>query len=150
MSLSCVQYVTLTYSFDIRLSFLGILSKSTKVLWRSQMERFYCFARSLKLTFDVLCALKNSMAMNPSQTDKLELPGTWLSTDKVLQNNRPCITLAHKDTQEWSLTDIAVAADQSIIRTRKENVEKHHELTFQMRRIRGALRVTDTYRDWCS
>lgn len=75
MSLSCVQYVTLAYNFDIRLSFLGILSKSTKVLWRSQMERFYCFARSLKLTFDVLCALKNSMAMNPSQTDKLELPG---------------------------------------------------------------------------
>lgn len=88
--------------------------------------------------------------MNPSQTDKLELPGTWLSTDKVLQNNRPDITLPHKDTQEWSLTDIAVAADQSIIRTRKENVEKYHELKFQMRRIRGALRVTDTYRDWCT
>ena len=106
--------------------------------------------RFIVLPDPLLCALKNSMAMNPSQTDKLELPGTWLSTDKVLQNNRPDVTLAHKDTQEWSRTDIAVAADQSIIRTRKENVEKDQKLTFQMRRICGALRVTDTYRDWCS
>ena len=45
---------------------------------------------------------------------------TWdmtIYTDKVLKHNRPDNTLVHKDTQKWTLTDIAVPADQNITRT---------------------------------
>ena len=41
---------------------------------------------------------------------------TWditIYTDKVLKHNRPDITLVHKDTQKWTLIDIAVPADQN-------------------------------------
>ena len=56
-------------------------------------------------------------------------------TDKVLKHNRPDITRVHKDTQKWTLIDIAVPADQNIIRTEDSwSLESHH----------------DTYRDWCS
>ena len=37
-------------------------------------------------------------------------------TDKVLKHNRADITLVHKDTQEWTLIDIAVPAEQNIIK----------------------------------
>jgi len=53
---------------------------------------------------------------------------TWdmtIYTDKVLKRNRPDITLVHKDTQKWTLIDIAVPADQNIIRTEEEKVEKY-------------------------
>ncbi|XP_068708132.1 uncharacterized protein [Montipora foliosa] len=62
-------------------------------------------------------------------------------TDKVLKHNRPHITLVHKDTQKWSLIDIAVPADQNINRT-EEKVEKYQELAFEIRRIHGAFKVT--------
>ena len=48
-----------------------------------------------------------------------EVRVTWdmtIYTDKVLKHNRPDITLVHKDTQKWTLIDIAVQADQNIIR----------------------------------
>ena len=47
-----------------------------------------------------------------------EVRVTWdmaIYTDKVLKHNRPHITLVHKDTQKWTLTGIAVTADQNII-----------------------------------
>ena len=37
-------------------------------------------------------------------------------------SNRPDITPVHKDTQKWTLIDIAVPADQNIIRTEEEKV----------------------------
>ena len=47
---------------------------------------------------------------------------TWemtFYTDKVLKHNRPGITLVHKDTQKWTLIDIAVPADQNTTRTER-------------------------------
>ena len=69
---------------------------------------------------------------------------TWDSTiytDKRLKHYRPDITLVHKDTQECTLIDIAVPAEQNIITT-EEKVERYQDLTFAMRRIRGASKVT--------
>ena len=63
-------------------------------------------------------------------------------TDKVLKDNRPDITLVHKDTQKWTLIDIAVPADQNLTRTEEEMVEKYQELAFEIRRIHGASKVT--------
>ena len=48
----------------------------------------------------------------------------------------------HKDTQDWTLIDIAVPADQNIIRTEEEKVEKYQDLAFEIRRIHGASKVT--------
>ena len=42
---------------------------------------------------------------------------TTVYTDKALKNNFPDISLVHEDAQEWTLFDIAVPADQNIIRT---------------------------------
>ena len=70
---------------------------------------------------------------------------TWdmtIYTDKVLKHNRPDITLVHKDTWDWTLIDIAVPADQNIIRTEEERVEKYQDLAFEIRRIHGASKVT--------
>ena len=70
---------------------------------------------------------------------------TWditIYTDKVLKHNRPDITLVHKDRQKWTLIDVAVPADQNIIRTEEEKVEKYQELAFEIRRIHGASKVT--------
>ena len=63
-------------------------------------------------------------------------------TEKVLKHNRPDITQVRKDTQDWSLIDIAVPADQNIIRTEEEKVEKYQDLAFEIRRIHGAPKVT--------
>ena len=60
----------------------------------------------------------------------------------MLKHNRPDITLVHKDTQEWTLIDIAVPADQNIIRTEEEKVEKYQELAFEIKMIHGASKVT--------
>ena len=70
---------------------------------------------------------------------------TWdmtIYTDKVVKHSRPDITLVHKDTQDWTLIDIAVPADQNIIRTEEEKVEKYQDLAFEIRRIHGATKVT--------
>ena len=74
-----------------------------------------------------------------------EVTITWdmaFYTDKVLKHNRPDITLVHKDTQKWTLTDIAVPVDQNITTTEDEKVEKYQELAFEIRRIHGASKVT--------
>ena len=41
----------------------------------------------------------------------------------------------NKDTQDWTLIDIAVSADQNIIRTEED-------LPFEIRRIHGASKVS--------
>ena len=48
----------------------------------------------------------------------------------------------HKDTQDWTLIDIAVPADQNIIRTEEEKVEKYQDLASEIRTIHGASKVT--------
>ena len=70
---------------------------------------------------------------------------TWdmtVYTDKKLNHNRPDITLLRKDTQEWTLIDIAVPADQNIINTEEEKVAKYQELAFEIKRIHRASKVT--------
>ena len=56
-----------------------------------------------------------------------EVRVTWdvtIYTDKILRHNRPDITLVLK----WTLIDIAVPADQNVIRTEENKVEKYQEL----------------------
>ena len=71
---------------------------------------------------------------------------TWdmtVYTDKKLNHNRPDITLVRKDTQEWTLTDIAVPADQSIISTEEEKVDRYQDLAFEIKRIHRASKLTE-------
>ena len=80
-----------------------------------------------------------------STAENGEVRITWdmtIYTDKVLKHNRPDITLMHKDTQKWTLIDTGVPADQNIIQTEEEKVEKYQELAFEIRRIHGASKVT--------
>ena len=63
-------------------------------------------------------------------------------TNKTLSHNRPDITLMRKDTQEWTLIDIAVPADQNIINTEEEKVDKDQDLAFEIKRIHGTSKVT--------
>ena len=73
-----------------------------------------------------------------------EVKVTWdmtIYTDKILKHNRSRITLVNKDTQKWTLIDIAVPADQNIIRTEEEKVAKYQDLAFEIRRTHGALEV---------
>ena len=56
-------------------------------------------------------------------------------TDKVLKHNQPDISLVHKDAQEWTRINIAVPADQNIIRTEEEKVERYQDLAFKIKRI---------------
>ena len=63
-------------------------------------------------------------------------------TDKKLNHNRPDITLVRKDTQEWTLTDIAVPADQNITSAEEEKVDRHQDLAFEIERIHRASKVT--------
>ncbi|XP_063584642.1 uncharacterized protein LOC134762202 [Penaeus indicus] len=62
--------------------------------------------------------------------------------DKKLNHNRPDITLLRKDTQRWTLVDIAVPADQNIIKTEEEKMAKYQELAFEIKRIHRASKVT--------
>ena len=63
-------------------------------------------------------------------------------TDTKLNHNRPDITLLRKDTQEWTLIDIAVPADQNIINTEEEKVAKYQELALEIKGIHRASKVT--------
>ena len=70
---------------------------------------------------------------------------TWnmtVCTDKKLNHNRPDITLVRKNTQEWTLIDIAVTADKNIINTEEGKVDRHSDLAFETKRIHRALKVT--------
>ena len=59
-----------------------------------------------------------------------------------LNHNRPDITLVRKDTQEWTLMDIAVPADQNIISTEEKKVDRYQDLAFEIKRIHRASKVT--------
>ena len=63
-------------------------------------------------------------------------------TDKKLNHNRPDITLVRKDKQEWTLIDIAVPADQNIISTEEEKVDRYQNLAFEIKKIHRASKVT--------
>ena len=82
--------------------------------------------------------------------EKGEVRITWdttVYTDKVLKHNRPDITLVHKDAQKWTRFDIAVPADQNIIRT-EEKVKRP-----SIRNQKNLLSLksdSDTHRDWFS
>ena len=63
---------------------------------------------------------------------------TWdmtIYTDKKLNHDRPDITLVRKDSQEWTLIDVAVPADQNVINAEEENVARYQELAFEIKRI---------------
>ena len=77
--------------------------------------------------------------------DNGEVRITWDTTvykDKQLKHNRPDITLGYKETQKWTLIDIAVPADQNIVRTEEEKVERYQDLAFEIKRIFGASKMT--------
>ena len=70
---------------------------------------------------------------------------TWditVYTDKKLNHNRLIITVVRKDTQEWTLIDIAVPADQNIISTEEEKVDRYQDLAFEIKRIHRTSKVT--------
>ena len=71
-----------------------------------------------------------------------EVRMTWDMTiyiGKRLKHNQP--TVVYKDTQEWTLINIAVPADQNILTTEEENVERYQELAFEVKRIHRAPKV---------
>ena len=53
-------------------------------------------------------------------------------TDKRLKHNRPVIAVVQKDTQESIIIDIAVPADQNILTTDEEKVEKYQHLALEI------------------
>ena len=57
-------------------------------------------------------------------------------------NNNNNSVLVQKDTQEWTLIDIAVPADQNIINTEEEKVDRYQDLAFEIKRIHRASKVT--------
>ena len=76
---------------------------------------------------------------------------TTVYTDKALKNNRPDISLVHKDAQEWTLNDIDVPTDQNIIRIEEENVERYQDLQRSFRNQKNSWSLKsdrDTHRDW--
>ena len=90
------------------------------------------------LTSDTIISLWQSQ-----RTEDVRI--TWdmtVYTDKKLNHNRPDITLVGKDTQEWTLTDITVPADQIVISTEEGKVDRYQDLTFEIKRIHRASKVT--------
>lgn len=69
---------------------------------------------------------------------------TTICTKKKLKLNQPDITVAHKDTQEWTLIDMAVPADQNILTTEEEKVERYQELAFEVKEIPQGLESGST------
>ena len=56
-----------------------------------------------------------------------------------MKQSRPDITVVHKDTQEWTVIDIDVPADQNILTTQEE---KYQNLALEINRILRAKRAT--------
>ena len=85
-------------------------------------------------------------------TENKEVRITWditVYTDKKLNHNRPDITLVQKNTQKWTLIDIAVPADQNIINTEEEKVDRYQDLAFEIKRIHRASKSdSDTNCHW--
>ena len=73
-------------------------------------------------------------------------------TDRKLNHHRPDITLVRKDTQEWTLSDIAVLAGQNIISTEEEKVDnRYQDLAFEIKRYPQSIQSDSiTNSDWCS
>ena len=62
----------------------------------------------------------SGMTINPYQLQRIEKPENLrydYFTDKRLKHNRPDITVVYKDTQEWTIIDIAVQAHWTKIST---------------------------------
>ena len=53
-------------------------------------------------------------------------------TDKRLKHNRPVIAVVHEDTQERTIINIAVPADQNILTTDEDKVEKNQHLALEI------------------
>ena len=72
-------------------------------------------------------------------------------TDKRLKHNRPDIIVVHKDTQQWTIIDIAMPADQNILTTEVEKVQKCQDLDLKVQKNpRSHESDNDTYRGWCT
>ena len=52
------------------------------------------------------------------------------------------IALLQKDTQEWTLIDVAVPGDQNIIKPEQEKVDRYQDPAFEIKRIHRASKVT--------
>ena len=62
-------------------------------------------------------------------------------TDKRLRHNRTVITVVGKDTQEWTIMDIAVPADQNVLTNEEEKMEKYQHQALEINRIHRTTRV---------
>jgi len=108
------------------------------LLWR---QHFQTFLSSHSLLFhaqreyrkrcrkyELKCTDKWHDNLPLSVAENREVRITWDMTiyiDKRLKQNRPDITAVHKETQEWTLIDIAVQADQNILTTDEEKVDRY-------------------------
>ena len=63
-------------------------------------------------------------------------------TEKKLKHNRPDITVLLKEEKERIIIDIVVPADQNIIKTQNEKIERYQELAFEVKRINKASKVS--------
>ena len=59
--------------------------------------------------------------------------------DRRRKYNRPDISVVHKDTQEWTLTDTAVPGDQNIL----VKVERYQDLALEIKRIHRVTKETE-------
>ena len=115
-----------------------------------QFKQNHLFRTNQKLFYQTLDGKERGETVLPDPT---EATSFWrkIWSEEVghneraswLETNRPDITLVHKDTQQWTLIDIAVPADQKITRTGEEKVEKYQELAFEIRRIHGDGELLD-------
>ena len=67
------------------------------------------------------------------ENDEVEL--YWdltIQTDMTMAHNRPDIILVEKAIQKWTIIDIAVPGDFSVVRTNDWKVEKHQDLAFEV------------------
>ena len=70
---------------------------------------------------------------------------TWDITifmDRRRKYNRPDISVVHKDTQEWTLTDTAVPGDQNIL-VNEQRVERYQDLALEIKRIHRVTKETE-------
>ena len=70
-----------------------------------------------------------------AETDTIQLKwDSTIYTNNRLAHNRPDITLIDKESNEWTLIDIAVPFDQNIVKTEDEKVERYQDLAFEIKR----------------
>ena len=70
------------------------------------------------------------------ENDEVEL--YWdltMQTDMTVAHNRPDIILIQKETQKWTIIDIAVPSDFNVVGTEDWKVEKYQYLAFEVKRI---------------